>query len=99
MIHRLKTWPSFFNAVVTGHKLFEVRYAEDRDFAVGDYLVLAEYNPTTEKFTGNEFVVSVTFVLQGGRFGVLDEYVAMSLKHVHPSVSQEILKEAGKRRG
>ncbi len=41
MIHELKTWSAYFNEVFMGHKTFEVRKA-DRDFKVGDKLILIE---------------------------------------------------------
>lgn len=41
--HELKCWPQFFNATWMGKKYFEIRQA-DRDFKVGDEIVLREYN-------------------------------------------------------
>lgn len=43
-VHELKTWPDFFTAVRKGIKTFEVR-ENDRDFKVGDALVLCEFIP------------------------------------------------------
>lgn len=44
MIHELKTWPEFFDAVERGDKTFEVRL-DDRGFQVGDELVLMRWQP------------------------------------------------------
>lgn len=50
--HELKTWPESFEAIVRGEKRHEVRKA-DREFAVGDELVLREFVPCkTCKGTG-----------------------------------------------
>lgn len=43
MEHELKTWPRYFAAVASGYKRFEIRKA-DRPYAVGDTLVLREYD-------------------------------------------------------
>lgn len=43
-IHELKTWPQYFHAIKEGIKTFEVRKA-DRDFNVGDILLLREFIP------------------------------------------------------
>lgn len=40
--HFLKCYPGYFNAIVSGNKTFEVRL-NDRDFEVGDILILMEY--------------------------------------------------------
>lgn len=42
--HELKTWPEPFAAMVDGRKAFEIR-RDDRNFAVGDALLLREYEP------------------------------------------------------
>lgn len=44
MIHELKTWPRFFEAIKTGRKTFEVR-KDDRGFMPGHTLKLREWVP------------------------------------------------------
>ena len=48
MEHTLKTWPVFFADVETGAKNFEIR-KNDRNFQVGDFLRLEEFEPLTGK--------------------------------------------------
>ncbi len=43
-VHCLKTWPQFFEDIISGIKTFELR-KDDRDFQVGDALLLQEYDP------------------------------------------------------
>lgn len=64
MIHELKTLTPYFVAVVSGEKTFEVR-KNDRDFHVGDFLMLKEIMKIEEKqtYTGRYCVVRVTYVL------------------------------------
>jgi hypothetical protein len=42
--HRLKTWPEYYAAIQEGRKPFELRF-NDRQFAVGDKLILEEFVP------------------------------------------------------
>lgn len=42
--HELKSWPEFFQKVLSKEKTFEFR-RNDRDFQVGDYVTLLEYIP------------------------------------------------------
>src|SRR5690349_13320585 len=44
MVHKLKTWPEEFEAVLTGQKNFELR-ENDRQFCIGDTLRLQEFKP------------------------------------------------------
>lgn len=44
--HRLKTWPQFFEAIMNKEKTFELR-RNDREYEVGDILILCEFNPCT----------------------------------------------------
>lgn len=76
--HDLKTWPEYFNEIFLGHKTFEVR-KNDRDFKVGDYLILKEWDQNTNSYTGRMMVRKVSYIFKGGEFGVKDGYVVMSI--------------------
>jgi hypothetical protein len=76
--HELKTWPRFFEAVVSGAKPFEVR-RNDRDFKVGDRLVLREWNEKAG-YTGQMCQQEVTYVLAGGPPFVTPGYVVLGLR-------------------
>ena len=76
--HELKTWPDEFNAVMAGKKTFDVR-AKDRDFKVGDYLTLQEYDPDKKTYTGKTCAREIKYILEGGKFGIQEGYIAMSI--------------------
>lgn len=76
--HRLKTWPTFFGAVMSRTKPFEVR-KNDRDFQPGDILCLEEWDPESEAYTGSRLLKHVTYVLHGGQFGIEPGYVVMGI--------------------
>jgi hypothetical protein len=66
--HFLKTWPEFFAAQANHTKPFEVR-RYDRGYAVGDTLVLQEWEPArrdlgVDAYTGRELQRRVTYVLR-----------------------------------
>ena len=65
MTHELKTWPNFFKAIEEGSKNFEVRF-DDRGFAVGDTLILKEFDPAAAigfRETGRKLGRRVTYIL------------------------------------
>lgn len=75
--HELKTWPKYFEAVATGNKKFEIR-KNDRDFQVGDILILKEFDPITNEYTGDLVGREVTYILDEQPF-VPEGYVVMSI--------------------
>lgn len=78
MIHELKTCSKYFNEVFMGHKTFEIRN-NDRGFRKGDTLILKEWNPTTEQYTGREMARNATYILEGGLLGLEKGFVIMSI--------------------
>lgn len=75
--HDLKTWPAPFAAILSGAKRYEIR-KDDRGFAVGDELVLREWQPSTgyegfqlfAHYTGREIRARVTYKTSGGEWGL-----------------------------
>ena len=67
--HELKTWPGCFAAVQAGNKPFDVR-ENDKNFQLGDELLLCEFEPESEQHTGRSITRWVSYVLQGGAFGI-----------------------------
>ncbi|EHJ57636.1 hypothetical protein HMPREF9318_00118 [Streptococcus urinalis FB127-CNA-2] len=74
--HMLKCYPQYFEAVKSGIKNFECRY-NDRDFKVGDELLLREYDPK-QGYTDRCIVRKITYVLSDFT-GLKDGYVILEL--------------------
>ena len=62
IIHDLKCWPKFFDAIADGRKRHDLRRSTDRDFRVGDVLNLLEFDPSLDDYTGRSQLVKVTYV-------------------------------------
>lgn len=63
MSHDLKCWPEYFQALVDGRKTFEVR-RNDRNFAVGDWLYLREWDLKTQEYTGRSIRLKVAYITE-----------------------------------
>jgi hypothetical protein len=60
--HRLKCWPEFFEPIIDGAKKHDLRRADDRDFGVGDKVLLEEYDPERRSYTGRTVIVQITYI-------------------------------------
>ncbi len=79
MTHELKILPEYFKDVRSGLKNFEIRQ-NDRDFKVGDTLVLQEYF-AGEGYTGRKVIKKIKYVFEGdGSFGLSKEYCVLGLE-------------------
>lgn len=76
-IHKLKTWPPYFNDSFFGNKSFELRF-NDRDYKVGDYLVLEEWDPKTKEYSGRSLMRQVNYILKGA-FGLPEDMIIMGV--------------------
>jgi hypothetical protein len=61
MIIKKKTWPDYFEKLLSGEKTFDTRVA-DFDVNPGDTLIFEEYDPKTKSYTGRTLSKTVTFV-------------------------------------
>lgn len=62
LVHTLKTVNPYFEDVLNQHKMFEVR-KNDRDFQVGDFLILQEYDSKREVYLGRKIKCVITYIL------------------------------------
>lgn len=79
MEHELKTWTPYFQDVLDGKKTFEYR-VNDRNFKLGDWLTLKEWDQDKQEYTGRSFQYRVTYIIYGGMFGIPKDYCIMQVK-------------------
>lgn len=88
-LHVLKCESIYFRALIDGAKTFEVRLA-DRDYQIGDVLLLREYIAEKRAYTGRFHLVVVTYMLEGPFRGLLNEdAVAMAINPLLHGYHQE----------
>ena len=75
--HELKCHRQYFNDVWYGRKPYEVRY-DDRGYAVGDVLILRDYDPQTDNYSGASIRALVTHILRGF-VGLQQGYIVMGI--------------------
>ena len=79
MTHELKTWPEFFSEIEKGNKTFELR-KDDRNFSLDDHLLLLEFDPATNEYSGKIIVRQVSYKLLGPGWGLEEGYCILGLK-------------------
>lgn len=72
-------WPEPFRALRLGLKTAEYRYLRDRRFAVGDLLLLDEYEPEEQRYTGETERRIITRIDAGPDFGIRTDYGMLSM--------------------
>lgn len=63
-IHKLKTWPIMYQAMLDGSKPFDVR-RDDRGFKEGDIADMREFEYNKQIYTGRAAEYLITYVLRG----------------------------------
>lgn len=98
-IHELKILPQYFNAIKEEKKNFELR-KDDRDFQVGDVLMLKEFNlqekyETIEGaetyFSGNKILRQITYIFKDETesMGLSKDYAILGIKPIDEDVELE----------
>lgn len=77
--HELKTWTDVFDEIVKGIKVHEFR-KNDRDFQVGNILLLREFVPAGERYTGRNVLVKITSISFGPEWGIPFGFAAFSIR-------------------
>lgn len=60
-IHHVKSWVHLFQAFIRGEKTHDIRVL-DRDYQVGDYLHLNEYDAYAKEYTGRSGYALITYI-------------------------------------
>lgn len=79
-VHRLKTETKFFKDVKSGIKQFDVR-KNDRDFQIGDTLILEEFDPTSGTYKPGWIPKLITYKLDDSRF-VKEGFVILGMQDI-----------------
>lgn len=79
-VHHIKTWTPFFKDVQAGIKPFEVR-KNDRDYEVGDTLILEDFDPDVNRKTGAWTAQKVIYKLDDNRF-VKEGFVILGIEKI-----------------
>jgi hypothetical protein len=87
--HILKTDPSVFQASWDEEKPYEIRI-DDRDFQVGDELLLTETvytsmemkNGKPLEYTGRAILQTVIHKLRGGQYGIQDGWCILGTSYI-----------------
>ena len=79
MEHELKCNIEYFSRIKTGQKTFEIR-KNDRDYQVGDTLILREYNPKNSRTHYGDDEVLVAKVVYLTSYEQKDGYVVMGIE-------------------
>lgn len=76
MVHELKTLSPYYENVVSGRKTFEVRL-NDRGFKVGDKLLLKEYEPVSNTYSGRESLFEIAYIVDLKRLWIINENIVV----------------------
>lgn len=80
MDHELKIYPKYFDAILSGEKMFEIR-RNDRGFCVGDTILLREWDNI--KYSGRELKAVITYMLDDKFVGISQGYVALGIRKIN----------------
>lgn len=91
--HELKLLSQYFNSVEDGSKPFEIRF-DDRNYQVGDILVLKETENKPHKsalgnfllaeYTGREIKKEISYKLKDFEAGLKEGWCVLGLKNIEP---------------
>lgn len=86
LLHEMKCWPKYFEAVKENRKNFELRKL-DRATAIreGDFLRLSAWEPQKQEYTGQSLIRRISYLLhgpEGEAFGLQPGYGILGLAPV-----------------
>lgn len=79
--HVVKSWPMWFDLVWRDDKKYEVR-KDDRDYKVGDVLIMLEWDPDTQLYTGREIRAEISHKVGDNCEGIMTGYCVLGLTSI-----------------
>lgn len=82
-VHALKSWPASFEAVLNRRKRYEWRLDDGhplRDYQVDDMLLLQEWNPDTDEFSGRSLIAVIQHITRGGEYNLPEGSIVMDIE-------------------
>jgi len=90
--HHVKSWETFYRDILTGKRTSDIRL-NDRRYAVGDHMLLQEFDPIANSskgdYTGRNCLVVITYIQNSksnpcaiSHRALHDDYVVLSIKLV-----------------
>jgi ASC-1-like (ASCH) protein len=81
--HNLKIIQPYFDKLKAGTKKWELRF-NDRDYRIGDALILQEYDPSNKTYSGESLTAHVVDIFYGAgdgksSYGLIEGYCLMSI--------------------
>lgn len=88
VIHRVKSWTMFFMGIIDGTRTSDIRL-DDRRYCVGDILMLHEFDPVKQEYTGRVQDATITYIQKNksnpcaiSHDAIKDGYAVLSIKTV-----------------
>jgi len=79
--HVLKTWPDMYREIEAGEKLHDFR-RNDRSFRRGQHLLLREFDPDTQHYSGRVAVVRIGSISYGPEWGIPEGFAAFTIRRL-----------------
>ena len=87
-VHELKTLNKFFQLSWDDKKTYEIRYNLDRNFGVGDIVILQEI--VDNEFTGRSIIAIILDVFKDNDY-VIEDHVILQLKFISKTSQNEVV--------
>lgn len=76
--HKIKILPKYYQAVLRGDKTFEIR-KNDRDYKVGDNVLLMEYDTEKQEYTNRTLAKMISYITD---YEQKEGYIVFALREI-----------------
>lgn len=61
-VHEVKSWSYLFDAIKDGRKKHDIRDMRDRNYGVGDIMILRRFDQIKGEYTGESLEARITYI-------------------------------------